>query len=367
MTEERICRIALNTLPPVGPVTYHRLIGAFGSARDVFRAEVEELSRINGLSPAAAETIRRADPEAATERELALARKTGASIVLLGEEGYPKPLENAYSPPPVLSIMGEWREEDSAAIAIVGSRTPSRYGRVMTEKMARELSAAGVTIVSGLARGVDGVAHRAALDAGGRTIAVLGCGLNVYYPAEHKGLQRAIAGNGAVISQFPFTARPDKANFPMRNRVISGLSLGVFVTEAAEKSGALITAYAAIDDNRDVFSLPGQANSPKSRGTNSLIKLGHAKLIQDVGDILEELPDYVKKSIMERQAALPLPEEELSGDEAKVLAALGHEPAHMDAVAEGLGLPSNMVSAILLSLELKGLVKQTPGRLFIKL
>lgn len=367
MTGDRIYRIALNTLPPVGPVAYHRLIGAFGSARDVFRAGVEELSRINGLSPAAAETVRGTDPEAAAERELAFARAAGASIVLLGEEGYPKPLENAYCPPPVLSILGEWREEDSAAMAVVGSRTPSRYGRAMTEKLTRELSEAGLTIVSGLARGVDGVAHRAALEAGGRTIAALGCGLNVYYPAEHKGLQRAIAGNGAVVSQFPFAARPDKANFPMRNRVISGLSLGVFVTEAAEKSGALITAYAAIDDNRDVFALPGQANSPKSRGTNRLIKLGHAKLVQDVEDIIEELPDYVRKSIMERQAALPLPDDGLSEEEARALGALGHEPVHMDAVADGLGLPSNMVSAILLSLELKGLVRQMPGRLFIKL
>lgn len=367
MSEEKLCRIALNTFSQVGSATFHRLMAAFGAASEVFRAGVEDLSRVEGVSERTAEIISKTDPVSTGGREVELAGKSDARIVTLQDDGYPAPLLNAYAPPPVLSIKGEWKKEDEASIAIVGSRSPTRYGRMITEKFSRELAEMGVTVVSGLARGVDGAAHRAAMAAGGRTVAVLGCGLNVYYPAEHRELQKKIPSHGAVISQFSFTARPDKLNFPMRNRVISGLALGVLVTEAAARSGALITAYAALDDNRDVFAVPGQINSPKSDGANALIKKGHAKLAQNVDDIIEELPDYAKKFIMEKQASLPFAgEEPITDEEAKALEAVGPQPKHIDAVAGELGLPTNMVSAILLALELKGRVKQMPGKLFIR-
>ena len=231
MNDEKLCRIALNTAPQIGPVTHHRLVAAFGAASQVFKAGLSDLARVEGVSNKTAALIKEMDPISVGAREADLAGRGGATIFVLGEEGYPPPLVNAYSPPPVIYISGEWREEDTAAIAIVGSRAPTRYGKVMTEKFATELAKNGVTIVSGLARGVDGIAHRSAITAGGRTMAVLGCGLNIFYPAEHRELQKKIPAHGAVISQFPYTARPDKIFFPMRNRVISGLSLGTFITE----------------------------------------------------------------------------------------------------------------------------------------
>lgn len=363
--DEKNFRIALNSTPFVGPVIFHRLVAAFGSARDVFMAGVSHLKGVEGVSDGLAKKIAETDPTATAQKELALAEKLGARIVALGEEEYPAPLANAYSPPPILSMIGEWKESDWLSVAVVGTRSPTQYGRAQTEKLSSELAERGLTIVSGLARGVDGVAHRAALAVGGRTIAVLGCGLNVYYPPEHRDLQKRIPENGCVMSQFPLATRPDKVTFPMRNRVVSGLSLGTLVIEAPEKSGALITVYAALEDNREAFALPGPVNSPKSDGTNKLIKLGHAKLVQRVEDIIDDLPDYAKKWIVERQGTLPLkPAVELTAEEEMALEALKPEPQHIDFITEACGLPPSMVSAILLSLELKGKARQAPGKMF---
>lgn len=363
--EDKTCRIALNATPFMGPVTFHRLVAAFGSARNVFSAGIANLKEVEGVSEGLARKIVETDPERMAQRELALAQRLGARVVALGEEGYPAPLVNAYSPPPILSIKGEWKRSDQLALAVVGTRTPTQYGRAQAEKLSSELAKLGITIVSGLARGVDGVAHRAALSAGGRTIAVLGCGLNVYYPAEHRDLQKRIPENGCVISQFPMATGPDKVYFPMRNRIVSGLSLGTLVIEAPEKSGALITVYAALEDNREAFAVPGPINSTKSDGTNKLIKKGHAKLVQRVEDIIEDLPDYAKKWVMERQETLPLaPAVTLSGEEEMVMEALTADGQHIDVITQACGLPPNMVSAILLTLELKGMARQAPGKLF---
>ena len=363
--EDKSFRIALNATPFVGPVIFHRLVAAFGSARDVFTAGISSLKEVEGVSEGLARKIVETEPEKTALRELARAEKLGARIVTLGDAGYPAPLINAYSPPPILSIKGEWKESDQLALAVVGTRTPTQYGRAQAEKPSSELARMGITVVSGLARGVDGVAHRAALSAGGRTIAVLGCGLNVYYPPEHRDLQKRIPENGCVISQFPMATGPDKVYFPMRNRVVSGLSLGTLVIEAPEKSGALITVYAALDDNREAFAVPGPINSTKSDGTNKLIKKGHAKLVQRVEDIIDDLPYYAKQWVTERQGSLALaPTVTLSAEEEIVMEALSPDGQHIDVITQACGLPPSMVSAILLTLELKGMARQAPGKLF---
>lgn len=368
MSDEKIALIALNAVPYLGPTPYHQLLKRFGSAVNALKAGADELSSVHGISPSLAKKIAALDPEKTAKKELEYAKKVDASIVTFRESAYPSQLSAIVCPPPVISIQGEIAEEDYYSVAVVGARRPTAYGRAMTEKITKELAATGATIVSGLARGVDGLAHRAALAASGKTIAVLGNGLNIYYPGEHRELQKKIIQNGAVVSQFSFTQGPDKTTFPIRNRLISGLSLGVVVIEAGEKSGAKITAYAALDDNREVFALPGQINSPASVGTNTMIKKGHAKLVQTVDDILEELPEALWKK--GSQQALKMTEkklESLSDEESKVLEHVDGQAVHIDIITTASGLPPNIVSAILLALELKEIVKQTPGKLFSRI
>jgi len=367
MIEETTVRVALNTIPFLTADVFHRLLASFGSARESVCANTEDLASIKGVSGALAKQIKSMDHQKIAQRELEFAANAGARIVTFGEEGYPAPLANVYAPPPVLSIQGQWKAQDEISIAIVGTRAATTYGKLITEKLTNDLVSAGFTIVSGLARGIDGTAHRTALNAGGRTIAVLGCGLNIYYPPEHRELQNKIPDRGAVISQFPFATGPGKTQFPQRNRVISGLAMGTLVIEAPDKSGALITAYSALEDNREVFAIPGPISSKKSEGTNKLIKKGHAKLVQTVEDIIEEMPDYVTDSIRSRQTILPLAERvELSSEENLLVNILDHETKHIDAITTDVGLPLNKVSAILLSLELKGLVKQIAGKMFAR-
>ncbi len=368
MSDDRAAKIAINTVSFMSPVLFQRLIKAFGSAVQILGTKDNGLTGVEGVSPKMARSIVELEPEKIVEKEEAYADKIGASIYTSGEPGYPEELSNVFSPPPVISIAGEIRYEDKTSIAVVGARNASLYGKLVTEKLVAGLAEKGVTVVSGLARGVDGIAHRMAIGRGGRTIAVLGCGLNIYYPPEHRSLQKKIVEHGAVVSQFSFTQGPEKMTFPMRNRVISGLSLGVLVIEAGEKSGALITAYAALDDNRDVFAVPGPINSPKSVGTNRLIKKGSAKLVQNVDDIIEELPDYILDNLKGEQSRLPIEgEEKLTHEEEKIMAIMDpHEPRHIDHFIRGCGLPTNSVSAILLALELKGKVKQFAGKLFIQ-
>ena len=368
MDDDRTCRIALNAIPFMHPALYHRLVAAFGSARAGFSVSAAELSSVRDAAPALVEAVREGDPVKLAGQETELAAKLSARIILLGDEGYPAPLLSASAPPPVLAVAGEWKKEDETALAVVGTRAPTAYGKAMTQKFTQALVKAGLTIVSGLARGVDGVAHRAALECGGRTVAVLGCGLNVFYPPEHRELQGRIAGQGAVISQFPLAAAPSKVTFPARNRVISGLSLGALVIEAPEKSGALITAYAAIEDNREVFALPGPVSSPRSEGTNRLIQKGHAKLALTVDDILDELPPAVRDAARRGQLSLSLEKRapELDGEERALFALIDHEQKHIDDLAQAAGLPSHRASAILLSLEIKGLVTQSAGKMFFR-
>ena len=368
MSDERRALIALNTTPFLGTTPFHRLLEHFGSAVEVMKAGVGAISSVDGVTPSVAKKIAAINPEKSAEKEIEYAKKIDATILTFKDSLYPERLAAIVAPPPVISIQGDLVEEDLFSIAIVGTRRHTAYGRAMTEKFAKELAGLGATVVSGLARGVDGFAHRACLAANGRTIAVLGCGLNIYYPPEHRELQKKIATKGAVISQFAFNSGPDKTTFPTRNRLISGLSLGVLVIEAGEKSGAKITAYAALNDNREVFAIPGQVNSKASYGTNTLIKKGHAKLVQNTDDIMEELPEsFWKKENTKTSAQMKIPLESLTGEEKMVLENIGGEAIHIDVITTASGLPPNLVSAILLALELKEIVKQAPGKLFLRM
>src|SRR5437016_2264619 len=282
----------------------------------------------------------------------------------LGDERYPELLRAIYDPPAVLYCDGSVEPGDRQAVAIVGSRQATPYGLRITEALAGELSALGFTIVSGFARGIDAAAHRAALAAGGRTIAVLGCGLDVDYPPGHASLRAEIAGSGAVLTEFAPGTPPRATNFPRRNRIISGLALGVVVVEAAEDSGSLITARLALEQGREVFAVPGPIDVPTSRGPHGLLKQG-AKLVETVDDIVEELLPQLDRPLqtLKTEPIAALPEHvELSPSERTVLEVMSREPLHLDDLTERSRLTTPAVAAILLGLELKALVKQLPGQ-----
>ena len=284
--------------------------------------------------------------------------------IALGDERYPELLRAIYDPPAVLYCDGSVEPGDRQAVAIVGSRQATPYGLRITETLAGELSALGFTILSGFARGIDAAAHRAALAAGGRTIAVLGCGLDVDYPPGHASLHAEIAGSGAVLTEFAPGTPPRATNFPRRNRIISGLALGVVVVEAADDSGSLITARLALEQGREVFAVPGPIDVPTSRGPHGLLKQG-AKLVETVDDIVEELLPQLDRPLqtLKTEPIAALPEHvELSPSERTVLEVMSREPLHLDDLTERSRLTTPAVAAILLGLELKALVKQLPGQ-----
>lgn len=338
------------------------------TTRDVSRLRrkgVQGLAReVPGLGDKLA-LVRRSDAYALECERLG---EDWAQLVTLSEESYPDPLRWLPDPPPVLYARGELLPRDRLAIAVVGSRRPSSYGRMVAERFAAELAERGFTVVSGLARGVDGVAHRGALRAGGRTIAVLGCGVNRVYPPEHRRLYEEIRTQGSVVSEFGFDTKPDRWNFPRRNRIISGLTLGVVVVEASERSGSLHTARHAIEQGREVFAVPGRIDVASSLGAHRLIQ-GGAKLVTGVGDILEELPEAVRDSAQEF-ARMQVPVEEpvpgLTPQEAQVLALLGADEKHIEAVIEASQLPAHLVASILAALELRGAARQFPGKFFAR-
>ncbi len=290
-------------------------------------------------------------------------------LIAIADDGYPAWLRAIPSPPAVLYCDGLIEPQDRRAVAIVGARQATPYGLRITETLARELSGAGFTIISGLARGIDAAAHRAAMDAGGRTIAVLGCGLDVDYPPEHARLREEIAGHGAVLTEFPAGTPPKPSHFPQRNRIISGLSLGVVVVEAAEDSGSLITARRALEQGREVFAVPGSIDAPLSRGPHGLIKQG-AKLVETVDDIIEELlPQIETAGVPKRRPGLSKAETlpNLSPEERLLIDQMSREPLHLDDLTERSRLTSAGVAGILLGLELKDVVRQLPGQRYYRL
>ena len=303
-------------------------------------------------------------------REIERLQATEISLTTLEDADYPETLRWIPEPPLVLYVWGALRHEDSLAVAVVGSRKPSPYGQLAAQRLSTELAQYGFTVVSGLARGVDSLAHHGALQAGGRTIAVLGSGINVVYPPEHRRLYEAIRNQGAVVSEFPFDTKPDRWNFPRRNRIISGLALGTLVVEASDQSGSLHTARHALEQGREVFAVPGRIDLPSSRGTNNLIKRG-AKLVEGIDDILEEFPAAVRLAMRQRGTALrstdapPMPTD-LTPDEARVLGLIQSEEIHIEAIIHASQLPAQAVVSILLTLELRGLVRQFPGTFFAR-
>src|SRR3989338_6828294 len=356
----------LNLIPDVGSTRLRRLLDAFGELERVFGASEPELRQVEGIGPILAQRIVAGCRDTRLlEQELNLARQADVRIVTLKESAYPKALREIHDPPLALYIRGSMPSEE-VAIAVVGSRHASRYGLQRAERLAYDLALRGATIVSGLARGIDGAAHRGALKAGGRTIAVLGNGLSIVYPPEHEQLAQQICEQGALVSEYPMTMEPLAQNFPRRNRIISGLSLGVVVVEAAARSGALITAGCALEQGREVFAVPGPITTPTSQGTHRLLKDG-AKLVTSVEDILEELrltPQLVAGTAPGASAknAHPIAEEER-----RVFACVSrHEPRYIDTIAQDSGMEMSAVSSLLSQLELRHAVRQLPGKQFIR-
>jgi len=365
--------LGLRSVPGVGNVTYRILLEHFGSPQAVFATPLATLTAA-GVQDKVARAITSFDQWQTVETELQRIALAGVHMVTRADAAYPENLTHVHDPPPFVYVRGSLQPEDHLAIAIVGARAASAYGRGVAKDLARGLAANGITVVSGLARGIDAEAHRAALDAGGRTIAVLGSGLDVIYPREHKTLAQEMSQNGAVISEFPLGSQPEAGHFPYRNRVISGLSLGTVVIEAAEKSGSLITARCALEQNREVFAVPGNITASRSRGPHQLIKQG-AKLVESVEDILAEIAPALRPRIQpdsphgaQTEATLPFspPSIDLEPDEALLVNLFDGEPLHVDVLIARSKLGPGRVLEVLLGLELKGIVTQLPGTHFVR-
>lgn len=335
------------------------LIECFGSAEGAWKATEKQLLTTGGFTSEAARDLvlrrRAVNPEA----ERVLLEKMGIAFLYYNNPGYPEMLKAIFDPPPGLFVRGKLIDGDSQSVAIVGSRKATGYGLAVAAKLAGELASSGVTIISGMARGIDTAAHRGALSAGKRTIAVLGCGMDVPYPRENLKLMEEIAQSGAVISEFPLRSAPEPWHFPVRNRVISGLSKGVVVVEAAERSGALITADFALDQGRDVMAVPGNISSLFSRGPNRLIRQG-ARLVESADDILDELGfDRLFREVLPEEPGV-----KLSAEESVIRKMLNERPVTLDYLVEHSGLTVQRILVALTYLELKGLVRQMPGRLY---
>lgn len=353
--------LALCAIPQLGAVTRRRLIRAFGSSEDVFKAGFEALCEVEGISDTRARAVKEFGEMGAFEQKLEGVINSGANIVACGGPGYPTPLESLGEESPlVLYIKGKWLESDKNAVAIVGSRKATQYGLRMAGRISSDLGAKGVTVTSGMALGIDTEAHRGCMQGGGRTLAVLGTGIDVIFPASNKGLMGRIETSGAVITEFPPGAPGQPMNFPIRNRLISALSLGVLVVEAAAKSGSLITAGFAQGQGKDVFAVPGNADSEYSEGANELIRRG-ARVITDAAHIIEALAPSLKGLRKGGEAAQ---RPDLSEEEKALCSHMGREPIHIDEIIKLSGLTVPKALALLLTLELKGAVKQEEGKRF---
>jgi DNA processing protein len=359
--------VRLALVSGIGPHLRRALLDRFGSPRGVLTASPGELLKTPGIGRVLGERIARATDAIDVEAELNLARDHGARVLTEDDADYPRVLHEIHDPPGVLFIKGEWRPSDRLAIAIVGTRHATHYGAAQADRLAAGLSLAGVTVVSGLARGIDAAAHRGALAAGGRTIAVLAGGLINVFPPEHVQLAQSIASQGAVVSESPMDFEPLGGMFPQRNRIISGLSLGVVVVEAAERSGALITARHAMEQGRDVFAVPGRVDSRMSRGCHRLIRDG-ARLVESVDDILEELGPLVEPAPRAEGGTMRHPAElNLNEIEQQVLQAVDTVPTGIDLIVQRTGLAVHRVLSTVSVLEMRRLLRRTSGQLVIRI
>ena len=351
--------LAFGRVKGLGGVGFKKLAAAFTDPSEAFFASLTQLEQVEGLHRDVIGGIANFSAWSEIDDELRRIRAAGIEIVRFTAPGYPARLRMIADPPPFLYVKGALTEADEKAVAIVGSRSASDYGRRVARDLARGLAALGFTVVSGMARGIDGVAHESALRAGGRTIAVLGSGVERPYPPEHDTLYRAISEHGAVVSELPIGTRPLAFNFPARNRLISGLSLGVVVVEATEKSGSLITTTMAVEQGREVFAVPGEAGASRSRGSHQLIRQG-AKLVETVNDIIEEIAPQLARGTGTPAEPRSLPPS-AEVHTRKIFALLQHNPLQVDQVIERSGLPAAQVLEILLDLELQGFVRQSAG------
>lgn len=351
--------VGFNKVHGIGPSRLEKLILAFGDIEEAWKASSSELEK-TGLGRRYVKELVNSRAELDLDMEMREIEEAGFHVVTWDDESYPKRLREISAAPPVLYVWGEISSGDRWATAIVGTRRPTSYGRTVTQELATALALSGVTVVSGLARGIDGLSHNAVLEAGGRTLAVLGSGLDQIYPPEHRNLAERIASRGAVVSDYPLGTRPEGRNFPPRNRIISGLSLAVVIVEAGEGSGALITADFAAEQGRDLYAVPGSIYSRASRGTNSLIQAG-ARSLTSVDDLLEGLNlDLIARH---ERAGQELPED---AKERSVFETLASDPIHVDEIQVRCGLPVSDVTAALAMLELKGRVRQVGGMQYVR-
>src|SRR5438045_146760 len=357
--------IALNMLPTMGPVRLRKLLEVFETPDRVLAAKRDALRAVEGIGREVVDQILNWESLVDLPAELQRVRDFGATVITAESPLYPRQLREIHAPPIVLYVWGELTERDQHAIAVIGSRRTTHYGLESAKKLSYQLAYAGLTVISGLARGIDTAAHQGALAAKGRTIAVIGSGLLKLYPPENAGLAEKIReNNGAIVSEFSMEIEPDRQTFPMRNRIISGWSQGILIVEAGLNSGALITASQAIEQGRSVYAVPGHINAPSAIGSNRLIQQG-AKLVMDASDILDDLQILLPESKPIASLVRPLPE--LSESERSVYDAIEASETAIDAIAARCNLPSPTVSSVLLRLELKRLVKQLPGKYFVKL
>ncbi len=404
LSQETTNLLHLNLIQGIGPKTVQFLIKILGSAEKVLNASSQDLQKIEGLAPTARERLIHKKLGCPLERELELIHEFGCQIVTFYDAAYPPLLKEIDTPPLLLYVRGKMKPEDALSIALVGSRQAKDYGRRVSYQLSYQLAKRGLTIISGFAKGIDTCAHRGALEASGRTIAVMGNGLSLIYPAANSELVEKVIDSGALISEFPMGMKPRSENFPRRNRIISGLTLGTVVVEASNRSGALITARLASEQGREVFAVPGEIFSELSTGTHKLIDNG-AKLISTVDDLLEALPQHALSQITtatptpvpDRETGVPLtpsdikreldqtsntaskttasekkttasvvPPPDLTTDEKTVFNAIEIPSSHIDTIVRTTQLPISQVSSVLLMLELKGAIQQLPGKQFAK-
>lgn len=357
--------INLSAIPGVGATRIRALVAHFKSIETIFSASLKQLTAVDGVEIKTAKSIKEFSDFDYGTQQVNKAKHEGIDIIDFWDESYPENLKRIYDPPAFIFVKGTLSKQDKYAISIVGTRLPSSYGKVVAEKIAKELAQKGLVIVSGLARGIDTISHWAAVQSGGRTISVMGSGLDHIYPGENKKLAEKIIEQGALISEFPMGTKPDAVNFPRRNRIISGLALGTIVVEAGLKSGALLTANYALEQNREIFAVPGNINSPKSLGTNQIIKDG-AKLISSANDVLIELEPQLKHFLKEDEAKSRELPQDLSELEKMLLETLTNVPIHIDKLSKVIGKSTAETLSALLPLEFKDLVKQLPGKLFVR-
>lgn len=360
---ETVCLLSLQNKPGIGGVTLRKLIDIYGSAANVFKADIDGLIKSGMINKESAQAIKGFNKWDIYFNEYKKIEKSRYRYIAYNDTNYPVNLKNIYNVPLLMQYYGDIRNIDNNAIAVVGSRNCDEYGRYITEAIVKQLVTKGITIVSGMARGIDTYAHMSAIKYGGRTVAVIGSGLDICYPPENNELFEVISQNGYILSEYPLGTKPESTNFPRRNRIISGLSLGVLVIQANLKSGALITAKYALEQNREIFAVPANINNLKSSGCNLLIKNG-AKLVENVDDIISEINQFQGLKNKKEKADSGVEKEKLSENEKTVIKTINNKRLHMDELQISSKLSSSEIFQVLLDMEMKGIIRVLPGNYY---